>query len=155
MVQANAKYEPCEEDFETDYLNRADVQTALHVRSTRWESCSSLIRYNQTDSDAAMNHFYPELIAKSGGQLHMTVLSGDDDSVCGTLGTTDWMYGLGLGVKSAWTSWKDDAGQVGGYVVAFQQGLTLVTVHTAGHEVPAFQPERALKVWRNFVNRIW
>jgi len=105
--QMNVKYEPCEENFETTYLNRADVQTAIHVQSTTWAACSNTIRYNQTDSDAPMNHYYKDLIAATGGTLHMTVLSGDDDSVCGTLGTTDWMYGLGLASKAPWTSWTD------------------------------------------------
>jgi len=153
--QMNVKYEPCEENFETTYLNRADVQTAIHVQSTTWAACSNTIRYNQTDSDAPMNHYYKDLIAATGGTLHMTVLSGDDDSVCGTLGTTDWMYGLGLASKAPWTSWTDGVGQVGGYIVQWQQGLNLVTVHTAGHEVPAFQPDRAFQVWKNYVAKIW
>lgn len=155
LHQMNVRYEPCEEDFETTYLNRADVQTALHVKATTWGACSNIVRYNQTDSNSAMNHYYTDLITATKGTLHMTVLSGDDDSVCGTLGTTDWMYGLGLQTKSGWTSWTDNAGQVGGYIVQWQGGLNLVTVHTAGHEVPAFQPDRAFTVWKNYVAKIW
>lgn len=43
------------------------------------------------------------------------------------------------------------AGEVGGYVVQYKGGLSLVTVRGAGHEVPSYQPQRALQLVQGFL----
>jgi serine carboxypeptidase-like clade 2 len=40
--------------------------------------------------------------------------------------------------------------QVGGYTVIYK-GLTFATVRGAGHEVPEFQPSRALTLFKSFL----
>ena len=38
-------YEPCAEDYNTAYLNQANVKAAIHVKSDiQWEDCSRSIR---------------------------------------------------------------------------------------------------------------
>lgn len=80
-------YEPCEDDYASTYLNRADVKLAIHVKeATLWESCSYKVDYNMTDSDVSTAPIYNYLI-DGGYDLNLLVYSGDDDSVCGTIGT--------------------------------------------------------------------
>jgi cathepsin A (carboxypeptidase C)/serine carboxypeptidase-like clade 2 len=35
------------------------------------------------------------------------------------------------------------------------QKLAFVTVHGAGHEVPAYKPEVALTLWKKYLNGEW
>jgi hypothetical protein len=53
--------------------------------------------------------------------------------------------------------------QVGGYTELYEGGLTLATVRDAGHQVPSYQPTRALSLIKHFLDgtplpgtkRIW
>merc|ERR1712167_241163 len=83
--------------------------------------------------------------------LRIMVFSGDDDTVCGSLGTQAWIHELGYDITSKWTSWTYEhsvyGNQVGGYITHFGgAGLTFATVHGAGHEVPTYKGEAALEL---------
>ena len=51
--------------------------------------------------------------------------------------------------------WTQGAGEVGGYVVQYKGkekgSLSLATVRGAGHEVPSYQPKRALVLVQSFL----
>ena len=159
-------YEPCASDWAADYLSRKDVQAAIHAKpggvtwTGNWSACSNNVSatYSQTDVAAPMMPVYQRLVAKGG--LKMTIFSGDDDAVCATRGTQQWIWDLGLPVKTPWTPWMMDDGpgcprgpacrQVGGYITRYD-GLNLVTVHGAGHLVPATRPAAGLVVLRNYL----
>eukprot|EP00616_Rhizochromulina_sp_CCMP1243_P006264 CAMPEP_0118972326 /NCGR_PEP_ID=MMETSP1173-20130426/8657_1 /TAXON_ID=1034831 /ORGANISM="Rhizochromulina marina cf, Strain CCMP1243" /LENGTH=466 /DNA_ID=CAMNT_0006921851 /DNA_START=27 /DNA_END=1427 /DNA_ORIENTATION=- len=147
-------YEPCADNWATDYLNRADVKEAIHANSEiTWAQCSSktpygTLVYNYSWSEVYMEPYYEYLINGDYG-LKILVLSGDDDSVCGTIGTQSWIYDIAE-VTSDWTSWEVD-GQVAGYVEKFD-GFTFATVHGAGHEVPTYKPAQALKLISAYFN---
>lgn len=84
-------YEPCEDNYATIYLNRADVKEAIHVKSNiKWEQCSYTLNYSNTDGQLDMVPYYNYLI-DGGYGLKILVYSGDDDSVCATVGTQDWV----------------------------------------------------------------
>lgn len=150
-------YEPCEENYAETYLNRADVKAAIHANDAiTWTSCSSktpygTLVYNYTWSEVYMEPYYQYLVA-SPMNLKIMVFSGDDDSICGTVGTQSWIYDQGwpITVGTEWTSW-DYEGQVAGYVEKFD-GLTFATVHGAGHEVPTYKPAQALKLISAYFN---
>lgn len=148
-------YEPCSDNYATTYLNRADVKEAIHANpDITWAECSSktsygTLVYNYSWSAVPMEPYYQYLI-DGGYDLKIMVLSGDDDSVCGTIGTQSWIYDLGYDVTSEWSSWEVD-GQVAGYVTKFD-GFTFVTVHGAGHEVPTYKPAQALKLISAYFN---
>jgi len=146
------EYQPCIDNYVTQYLNNASVQQAIHARPTNWVECSSTILYNAADSLVPMEPLYQDLI--SNYSLHILVYSGDDDSVCATSGSQAWIYDLGYPVTKPWISWTDGNGQVGGYIIEFK-GFNFVTVHTAGHEVPTYEPMRALEVFTNYIQGIW
>ena len=90
-------------------------------------------------------------------------MSGDDDSICATRGTQQWIWDLGLPIVQPWTPWYMNDGpgcdppagpacrQVAGYVTKWR-GLSLVTVHGAGHLVPATRPAQALAVLTDFLS---
>jgi len=153
---APSAYDPCMQGEETLYLNRADVRDALHVDPYvgQWAGCSNVVNYNQTDVNAHMEPIYQQLLAHGG--LRMVIFSGDDDSVCATLGTQHWMYNLLPDVDSNWQTWYYDSGangqQIGGYLTVFKAGISLATVHGAGHMVSTYQPERGLAVLEHFLS---
>lgn len=163
-------YQPCTNDWGTAYLSRKDVQAAIHAKpggptwSGNWSACSDGVgnAYSQDDVAAPMMPVYKKLLAHGG--LKMTVFSGDDDAVCATLGTQQWIWDMGLHVKTPWAPYYMDDGpdcaggpacrQVAGYVARFE-GLNLVTVHGAGHLVPATRPAQGLNVLHNFLQGAW
>lgn len=47
---------------------------------------------------------------------------------------------------------KMNVTQVGGYTQVYKGNLTFATVREAGHQVPSFQPARALSLVSHFLN---
>lgn len=82
----------------------------------------------------------------------MRARAGDDDAVCATIGTQDWIWDLGYEVSGkAWQSYTVDE-QVGGYLTKWvNTKMALATVHGAGHEVPTYKPEVAFWIWENYL----
>jgi carboxypeptidase C (cathepsin A) len=154
-------YEPCEDNYAADYLNDPDVKKALHVKSSiEWEECSRTVKYEYVDKMLPMEHYYNELLNSLGDKdLRIMVYSGDDDSVCGTIGTQKWLWSLGYPVKKDeyWKVWKVD-GQTAGYISQFdtpfsnESRLTFATVHFAGHEVPTYKPKEAFILFEAYLN---
>ena len=92
----------------------------------------------------------------------MAIMSGDDDTVCSTMGTQQFIWDLGY--NEFWEYWKpwtvagDMSKQLAGMTTLFRvldqipgsTGLRFTTVHGAGHMVPATRPDQALDVLRRF-----
>jgi len=149
-------YEPCEEDYMTAYLNQDSVKAALHVKGDRaWEQCSRTIKYAQGDGHNSMVPYYQYLIDGKFG-LNILVYSGDDDSVCATIGTQAWIWDMGYKpAGKIWQSYIVD-GQTAGYATAWKDTkFGFVTVHGAGHEVPTYKPEVALDLFAKYLNGEW
>jgi len=150
-------YEPCEDDYTTSYLNRADVKEALHVKGDiDWEECSYKLKYSTRDSTSDMTSYYNYLIDGDFG-LNILVYSGDDDSVCSTEGTQSWIWDLGYNPVSRGNTWDTYVvdGQLGGYYTLFEGNLGFLTVHKAGHEVPTYQPKVALDLFTKYLSGEW
>jgi len=144
-------YQDCGENYMTDYLNEDGVAEAIHANTAlgySWQECSDIVNYSEEDGDDYMESYYLRLLDLQP-TIKMLVYSGDDDAVCSTAGTQHWIYGLGLTVTRPWTPWYLNE-QVGGYVVHFD-GLTFMTIHSAGHMVPATQGKRALYLVKHFL----
>ena len=114
-----------------------------------WSGCSDPVgsQYNGTDVNLPMMPYWKRLAATS---LKLMIYSGDDDSVCATMGTQQFIWDLGLDVVSQWQPWMTPEGQVGGYITKFT-GLTFATVHGAGHMVPATRPAQSLQLLQSFL----
>ena len=94
-------YEPCEDNYAADYLNKNDVKTSIHVKDDIvWEECSRTTKYKLADKMLPMQHYYNTILtSKTHPDLRVLVYSGDDDGVCGTIGTQRWIYDLGFSVS--------------------------------------------------------
>ncbi len=161
-------YRPCSELHTERFLNRPDVRKALHIDETKspksWADCSGMIDFSSDDIQTPTVDLYRQLVKKAldkEHQLNILVLSGDDDSVCATAGTQNWIWDLGVNASDAvsWEPWKVDD-QTAGYVTQFDVGagganLTFVTVHGAGHEVPAYRPLEALALFKKYFSGQW
>ena len=171
-------YDPCVDNYALAYLNRADVQAAIHVqpanassssspsspsssskqevREVRWSECSFSLDYNPADGMVPMMPLYQSLIADPT-PLKLEVYSGDDDSNCPTLGTMQWAYGLDLPETQAWNPWYYEdptyGHQFAGFQVSWEGNLTLSTVHGAGHEVPTYKAAAALELFKRYIAR--
>lgn len=151
-----AGYEPCEQNWMTEYLNLKDVQDAIHaVNTTLWIDCSEKLNYSRASMNAPMEPYYTWLITNAP-YLHITIVSGDDDSVCGTLGTQSWIWKMNYTANAnyTWQAWFLD-GQVSGYLTKFVNAFNFVTVHTAGHMIPETQQHRSLVAFTNYINGIF
>jgi carboxypeptidase C (cathepsin A) len=167
------EYLPCTDDYATAYLNRLDVQSALHVNGgdalnnetlVDWSECSRSIRYNMSDGRTPMQPIYSYLLNETNNfNLKILVYSGDDDMVCATEGSQEWIYDLGYDVlpARAWLPWfyNDDkyGRQVGGYKVNYDQtgmsgDFAFITAHGCGHEVPTYKPQLALEIFSRYIN---
>jgi len=152
-LKLKSEYEPCEETYATTYLNQLTVKAALHVnKDIKWNECSNKLHYNSTDmTEVSTAPIYNSLI-DGKHRLNILVYSGDDDGVCGTIGTQNWIWALGYEVAGkSWKSYEVN-GQVAGYLTQWKgTKLGFLTVHGAGHEVPAYKPEIAFDLWKNFL----
>ncbi|KAF8668969.1 hypothetical protein HU200_052181 [Digitaria exilis] len=151
-------FDPCTDYYVEAYLNHPDVQRALHANVTRlghpWSACSEVLT-SWTDSASTVLPIIQELLKND---IRVWVYSGDTD---GRVPVTSSRYSvnqLQLPVAAKWRPWFSDtkgAGEVGGYVVQYKGkekgSLSLVTVRGAGHEVPSYQPKRALVLVQSFL----
>lgn len=146
-----AGYDPCIENYAEIYYNRPDVQTALHANTTHipynWTGLSETFNTNWTDSEFSILPIYTELIAAG---LKIWVYSGDVDTKVPVTSTRVSLNQLSLPVKIPWYPWYLNNQTVGGWTEVYE-GLTFATIRGAGHEVPHFQPERALKLFQSFI----
>lgn len=142
-------YDPCESNYLTEYLNQADVQTAIHVKAKHWPGTQ--IDYEGGLPD--MTVLWQWIIDNAPEPLKLTIVSGDDDTVCGLAGTQSWMWNMGWTVdpQNKWKVWTDINGQTGGYLTKWKNAMNLVTVHSAGHLIPETQPSRSLQTFERYL----
>jgi len=148
-------YEPCEDEYTSKYLNRYDVQQAIHAQTPNggtWDVCSNSVNAGWPDEDvsAPMMPYYDFLVQQG---LDVMIYSGDDDSVCSTSGTQQFLWDMGwtYDKDSYWQEW-DTNGVVSGFETTFTNGFIFKTVHGAGHMVPSTRPEQALDLLMDFLN---
>lgn len=146
-----AGYDPCASDYTEVYLNRPDVQKALHANVTkipyRWTHCSDNITF-WSDAPASILPIIKKLI---DGGLRVWIFSGDTDGRIPVTATRYTLKKLGLKIIQDWTPWYTFHKQVGGWTVQYK-GLMFVTVRGAGHQVPTFKPKQALQIVKHFLD---
>uniref|UniRef100_A0A452YS86 Carboxypeptidase n=1 Tax=Aegilops tauschii subsp. strangulata TaxID=200361 RepID=A0A452YS86_AEGTS len=143
-------FDPCTQTYATEYLNREDVQRALHANTTGmpypYVLCRNSINAVWKDSDMTVVPIVKKL-AEEG--LRIWIFSGDTDARIPTTSTRYTLKKLGLPIKEDWSPWFSHK-QVGGWSVVYD-GLTFVTVRGAGHMVPTSLPEQALELFKHFL----
>lgn len=148
VPNTNNPADPCIDNWNTIYFNRADVQIALHAKvGTEWAICSNIVNYSRQDLLSSMLPTYNKLI-KAG--VKILVFSGDVDGIVPFTGTRNWLGVLNRQVKEDQRPWYVD-NQVGGYITEYD-GLTFSTVRDAGHMVAGTQPARGYYMFSKFLN---
>ena len=143
---------PCYDDSKiTQYLNRNEVKTALHVNTDiTWAMCSDDVfnRYKKQDKGSIWT--YPILI-ESG--IRILIYSGDTDLAVPFNENQGWIDNLNLPIEKDWIQWRayDDPNNVSGYYIKYK-GLTFCTVKGTGHMVPEWRPKEAYYMFSKFLN---
>ncbi|KAK3121355.1 hypothetical protein QOZ80_8BG0651340 [Eleusine coracana subsp. coracana] len=147
-------YDPCTDTYVEAYLNNPDVQKALHANLTRldhpWSFCGGPV-VSWDDSPSSMLPIIRGLLRNN---IKVMVFSGDTD---GNVPVTSSRYSvnrLQLPVATKWRPWfisNQGPREVAGYVVQYKGNLSFVTVRGAGHQVPSYQPQRALVLLQHFL----
>ncbi|CAK9147525.1 unnamed protein product [Ilex paraguariensis] len=144
-------FDPCSDNYVYAYLNRPDVQKALHANVTKlnydWEPCSDVIQ-TWEDSPSTMIPLLREFMENG---LRVWIFSGDIDGRVPVTSTKYSINKMKLSVKSPWQPWYLNT-QVGGYTQVYKGDLTFATVRGAGHQVPSYQPTRALTLISYFLS---
>ncbi|KAK7312108.1 hypothetical protein VNO77_35706 [Canavalia gladiata] len=142
--------DPCSDYYVYAYLNRKDVQEALHANVTNlkydWEPCSDVITKWAESSSTVL----PLLHEFLNNSLRVWIFSGDIDGRVPITSTKYSIYKMNLPIKTSWHPWFS-YGEVGGYTEVYKGDLTLATVRGAGHQVPSYQPARALTLVKYFL----
>ncbi|XP_021910645.1 serine carboxypeptidase-like 34 [Carica papaya] len=145
-----AGYDPCASDYTEVYMNRPDVQKALHANLTKipypWTHCSERISFWR-DAPASILPIIKKLV---DGGLRIWVFSGDTDGRIPVTSTRYTLRKLGLKTLQEWTAWYTTHHEVGGWTIEYD-GLTFVTIRGAGHQVPTFAPKQALQLVNHFL----
>uniref|UniRef100_A0A0C9S7L5 Carboxypeptidase n=1 Tax=Wollemia nobilis TaxID=56998 RepID=A0A0C9S7L5_9CONI len=152
-----ARVEPdvCVQDEAMAYLNRPEVQKALHARLVggvqSWEPCSDVLVYDHLNLKTPMTGLLGNLV-NSG--VRVLVYSGDQDSKIPLIGTRTLVNNvasdLDLNTTVPYSVWFE-AKQVAGWKQVYGNMLTFATVRGAAHEVPFSQPERSLVMLKAFL----
>ncbi|XP_041995846.1 serine carboxypeptidase-like 40 isoform X1 [Salvia splendens] len=143
--------DPCTDDYVEAYLNRPQVQKALHANLTNipyaWQLCSNDVPFNWQDMPWTVLPLLKELMANG---LRIWLYSGDVDGNVPVTSTKNTIKDMKLPIKSSWRAWYV-GGEVGGYTQVYEGELTFATIRGAGHEVPSYQPARALSLISSFL----
>ena len=153
-------YNPCEDKFTEKYLNLNSVKRIINPnKHIKWSQCSDVTKYRYKDTYLNIEKiiktmFYDDDFKK----LNVLIISGTNDSICGTVGTQRFIHKLKLKKVIDWKQYFVDK-EPSGYISKFvgkkhnkHKKLFLVTVNYAGHEVPAYKPREAYYVAHKFIN---
>ncbi|XP_056687001.1 serine carboxypeptidase-like 45 isoform X2 [Spinacia oleracea] len=152
--QVGETIDVCVEDEMLRYLNRRDVQKALHaslVGVNSWTVCSKTLDYEMLDLEKPTIHIIGNLI-KAG--IPVLVYSGDQDSVVPLTGSRTLVKRLAnelkLNTSVPYRVWFVGM-QVGGWTEVHGDVLSFATIRGASHEAPFSQPQRSLVLFKSFL----
>ncbi|EYU28449.1 hypothetical protein MIMGU_mgv1a004999mg [Erythranthe guttata] len=153
--QMTDKVDVCVEDETVNYLNRRDVQRALHARLlgvNRWLVCSNILDYELLDLEIPTINIVGRIVEAG---IPVLVYSGDQDSVIPLTGSRKLVHRLArelrLRTSTPYRVWFAGM-QVGGWTQVYGNNkLSFATIRGASHEAPFSQPERSLVLFRAFL----
>ena len=130
----------CIDNSSATYLNRPDVQEAIHVRpgtipNGKWSDCGN-VKYDFNYESELPN--YRNWVKQDAGALEILIYNGDADFILSHMGNAAWIKeGLQLPKTQEWSKWRGSDGQVAGYFEKYetanaQKPLTFLTVKGAG-----------------------
>ncbi|EOX99649.1 Serine carboxypeptidase-like 45 isoform 3 [Theobroma cacao] len=151
--QVGETIDVCVEDETANYLNRQDVQKALHARLVgvrKWAVCSNVLDYELLENTEHVIVIWLIVVLIT----YVLKCSGDQDSVIPLTGSRTLVNRLAkeLGLKTTVTYrvWFEGQ-QVGGWTQVYGNILSFATIRGASHEAPFSQPERSLVLFKAFL----
>lgn len=147
----------CISNYVSNYLNRADVQRAIHAQPTSWKQCggSPFYLYGPQSIIPLYRFFYDNT------DLSFWVFSGDVDTVISFVSTQSWILDMKIPYKSKWAPWyysnpqSHNGKQLGGFEMVMQSGrFRYRTVRGAGHMVPWNRPAPALSMLQDYLSTL-
>ncbi|CAL1387212.1 unnamed protein product [Linum trigynum] len=147
----------CVQDETSTYLNRKDVQEAMHAKLvgvTSWGFCSDVVNYDHRNLEIPTIGVVGSLL---GSGIRVLVYSGDQDSVLPFIGTRILVNrlatGMGLNTTVPYKAWFDFDKQVGGWTQVYGKNnkLSFATIRGASHMAPFSSPKRSLALFAAFV----
>ncbi|KDP37688.1 hypothetical protein JCGZ_06345 [Jatropha curcas] len=144
----------CVEEKALEYLNKKDVQEALHAKLvgvTNWTFCSPVLQYDIENLEISMIDVVGSLVTSG---IQVMVYSGDQDSVVPFTGTrtlvNDLAKKLRLNTTTTYRAWLEDK-QVGGWTQVYGEILRFATIRGGSHMTPLSSPKRSLALFKTFV----
>jgi len=160
QIPSIKKYRPCIDRYSKNYLNQDSVKEALHVhKSIHWTECTDRVHYSMHDQYLNIEKYFKSILDdKIIPDFKILVFSGDNDAICGTVGTQKWIWKLGYKADSLWRPYYIQ-NQVAGYITHFKTPIdykkksrfTFATVSFAGHEVPTYRPIVSYYLFKAFL----
>ncbi|POO00498.1 Serine carboxypeptidase-like [Trema orientale] len=149
------EYEECIDKKATKYLNRKDVQKALHARLvgiTEWSTCSKVLKYDDRNRETPTIGVVGSLV-KAG--IRAVVYSGDQDTAVPFIGTRKLVDELATKLKLSTTvpykAWFENK-KVGGWTQVYGYILSFATIRGASHTAPSTQPARSYLLFKSFLS---
>ncbi|MED6209154.1 Serine carboxypeptidase-like 45 [Stylosanthes scabra] len=153
QMNATQNVDVCVGDKLVVYLNREDVQEALHARLVgvpKWSTCSKVLNYDYHNLEIPT---LPLLATFVELGIRVLVYSGDQDSVIPLIGSRFLVNGLAreirLNTTVPYRVWFEGK-QVAGWTQEYGN-ISYATVRGAAHEVPFSQPARSLVLFQAFL----
>lgn len=158
QLTARTPYQPCGHRDCALYLNRKDVQAAIGVTrvvrdlNITWDVCSDPVNLGWLIEDATLDMIplYADIIrapapAPGFPIPRVLVYSGDVDDIISLLSTQTWYLTIAKKPTVSPYFLDTNGNQLGGWKITANEGRYLfASVRGAGHEVPAYQPERMI-----------
>ncbi|KAK7286669.1 hypothetical protein RJT34_21832 [Clitoria ternatea] len=154
--QETRKIDVCVGDKTVTYLNRKDVQQALHAKlvgTSHWRTCNRniFLHYDHQNIETSTIPILGSLVKSA---IRVLVYSGDQDSVIPLISSRSLVKGLakelGLNTTVAYRTWFEKR-QVAGWTQVYGDILSYATIRGAGHEAPLTQPGRSLQLLKAFL----
>ncbi|KAL1338384.1 hypothetical protein AAHE18_10G206700 [Arachis hypogaea] len=154
QMHATQNIDVCVGDKLVVYLNRKDVQQALHARLvgvTKWSTCSTVLNYDYRNLEIPTLPLLGTFVELG---IRVLVYSGDQDSVIPLIGSRFLVNALakeiGLNTTVPYGVWFQGK-QVAGWTQEYGKILSYATIRGASHEAPFSQPARSLVLLQAFL----
>ncbi|CAF0950427.1 unnamed protein product [Adineta steineri] len=149
---------PPDFDYVSNYLNRQDVLSSIHVngKKSNWSSieASVLSAFISTHSEPSIN-LLPDLLR----QIPIVLFSGEYDLICNHLATENMLDGMTWNDKTGFNLGNETVAPIDPWIVEgetagfiqYARNLTYILFHNAGHMVPYNQGRRSRAMLHQFI----
>ena len=122
----------------------------------KWGACSDIVNYRLKDSYNSQVELLNTLLNdRDLKHLNVFIMSGTNDTICGSIGTQKWIQQLNIKPKKIWKQHfinNEPAGYFSTYAGDNNKKFVFATVNLAGHEVPLYKPQVAYSLMEKFIN---